>query len=161
MTKERMIELLAFERKCVELAGECDRNCAECNLVQDTNELLDMYNEVISLLKVWRGDTVKMNIKKVIDGLYFTVGMMLFNPATGVSKTPDELNEDDRYTYDACMGAIELLKAQEPVKPILARGWYWCGGIGCRNSLTSALENDIPAHKPNYCERCGRKVKWE
>ena len=57
--------------------------------------------------------------------------------------------------------ALALLKAQEPVKPILARGWYWCGGIGCRNSLTSALENDIPARKPNYCERCGRKVKWE
>ena len=57
---------------------------------------------------------MEMNIKKIIDGLYFTVGMMLFNPATGVSKTPDELNEDDRYTYDACMGAIELMKEQEP-----------------------------------------------
>lgn len=55
-----------------------------------------------------------MTTKKIIDGLYFTVGMMLFNPATGEAKTPDELNEDDRYTYDACMGAIELLKAQEP-----------------------------------------------
>ena len=54
-----------------------------------------------------------------------------------------------------------LLKAQESVKPILTRGWYLCGGIGCRNSLTSALENDIPARKPNYCERCGRKVKWD
>lgn len=51
MTIQRMTELLAFERKCVESASECDRNCAECNLVQDTNELLDMYNEVISLLK--------------------------------------------------------------------------------------------------------------
>ena len=57
--------------------------------------------------------------------------------------------------------ALALLKAQEPVKPTLARGWYWCGGIGCRNSLTSALENDIPALKPNYCERCGRAVKWD
>lgn len=51
MTIQRMIELLAFERKCVESADECDRNCAECNLVQDTDELLDMYNEVILLLK--------------------------------------------------------------------------------------------------------------
>ena len=54
-----------------------------------------------------------MTIKKIIDGLYFTIGMMLFNPLTGESKTPEELNEDDRTTYDACMGAIELLKAQE------------------------------------------------
>lgn len=51
MTIQRMIELLAFERKCVESADECDRNCAECNLVQDTDELLEMYSEVILLLK--------------------------------------------------------------------------------------------------------------
>ena len=56
---------------------------------------------------------------------------------------------------------IALLKAQEPVKPILARGWYWCGGVGCRNSLTSALDDDSPARKPNYCEKCGRPVKWD
>ena len=51
MTIQRMIELLAYERKCVESANECDRNCAECNLVQDTDELLEMYNSVITLLK--------------------------------------------------------------------------------------------------------------
>ena len=57
--------------------------------------------------------------------------------------------------------ALALLKAQEPVKPILARGWYWCGSVGCRYSLTSALDDDSPARKPNYCEKCGRAVKWE
>lgn len=55
-----------------------------------------------------------MTIMKIIDGLYFTIGMILFNPLTGESKTPEQLNEDDRTTYDACMGAIALLKAQEP-----------------------------------------------
>ena len=55
-----------------------------------------------------------MTIRKIIDGLYFTIGMILFNPLTGESKTPDQLNEDDRTTYDACMGAITLLKVQEP-----------------------------------------------
>ncbi len=57
--------------------------------------------------------------------------------------------------------AIALLKAQEPVKPMLARGWYWCGGVGCRYSLTSAHDDDSPARKPNYCEKCGREVKWD
>ena len=32
-----------------------------------------------------------MTIKKIIDGLYFTIGMMLFNPLTGESKTSEEL----------------------------------------------------------------------
>ena len=55
-----------------------------------------------------------MTVKKIVDGLYFTIEMMLFNPITGETKVPDELNEDDRTTYDACMGAISVLKAQEP-----------------------------------------------
>jgi hypothetical protein len=53
---------------------------------------------------------------KIIDGLYFTIGMILFNPLTGESKTPDQLNEDDRTTYDACMGAIASLKALNAFK---------------------------------------------
>lgn len=57
---------------------------------------------------------MELIITKIIDGLYFTIGMMLFNPLTGESKKPDELNKDDRTTYDACMGAIELLKMQKP-----------------------------------------------
>lgn len=57
-----------------------------------------------------------MNVKKIIDGLYFTVGMILFNPFTRESKTSDQLNEDDRITYDICMGVIKALNAQEPVE---------------------------------------------
>lgn len=62
---------------------------------------------------------------------------------------------------DLALAVMRMLKAQEAVKPILARGWYWCGGVGCRNSLTSALDDDSPARKPNYCEKCGRAVKWD
>ncbi len=91
------------------------------------------------------------NLKKVIDGLggcidYFD------GKVTGVMF--NEWLEESRK-------AIVLLKAQEPVKPILKNGWYWCGGIGCRNSLTSVIDDNAPARKPSYCERCGRAVKWE
>lgn len=93
--------------------------------------------------------------KKIIKGLECHMAML------ACDKCPyycgDTCSGIDAVVYDT----IALLKEQEPVEPILARGWYWCGGIGCRNSLTSALENDIPARKPNYCERCGRAVKWE
>ena len=53
MTKQRIIELLEIEHECM-LRGahdECDRNCAECELVQDDNELHEMYTDVIALLK--------------------------------------------------------------------------------------------------------------
>lgn len=47
MTMERMIALLEIERECV--ARECDRNCADCELVQEQDELLEMYTELIAL----------------------------------------------------------------------------------------------------------------
>lgn len=53
MTIDRMVELLEIEHTCM-LRGahdDCDRNCADCELVQDDNELHEMYTNVIALLK--------------------------------------------------------------------------------------------------------------
>ena len=53
MTKERMIELLKIEHECM-LRGShdyCDRNCADCDLVQDDGELHEMYMNVIWLVE--------------------------------------------------------------------------------------------------------------
>lgn len=70
MTKRRAMELLCIERACVrkgsgmeyqmvidedytdksgyvQVSEGCDRNCAECALVQDAKELLEMYDFVI------------------------------------------------------------------------------------------------------------------
>ena len=55
--------------------------------------------------------------------------------------------------------AITLLKKQEPVKPIIQRGWYRCGN--CRNGIASMLDTGKPSHKQSYCEMCGRAVKWD
>ena len=97
-----------------------------------------------------------MNREDIIGGLQFTAGMVTFNPLDGETITPEELNEQDKLTYDACMGAIDLLKAQEPVQlGELIEGFdnvsefYSCGF--CGNAV----------RKPwNYCPFCGRKVKW-
>lgn len=47
---DECIRLLSIERQCVERADKCDRDCANCELVQDTDELLSMYENVIALL---------------------------------------------------------------------------------------------------------------
>lgn len=41
MTNERILELLEIEKQCV--TRECDRNCAACDLVQEQDELEEMY----------------------------------------------------------------------------------------------------------------------
>ncbi len=48
--------------------------------------------------------------EQVIKGLEFTIAMILFNPSTGEDIEPENLNELDKITYDACVSAIALLK---------------------------------------------------
>lgn len=43
MDRIRAAQLMAIERQCVERADECDRDCANCDLVQDRAELLEAY----------------------------------------------------------------------------------------------------------------------
>ena len=52
MTIERALALLRIEVKCVEHNKDgCDRNCARCELVQDTQELITAYKRVISYIE--------------------------------------------------------------------------------------------------------------
>lgn len=56
---ERMLELLKIEQKCVKrgsgldesFEGACNRDCANCDLVQKDADLLDMYEKVIRLVE--------------------------------------------------------------------------------------------------------------
>ena len=49
MTINRQIELLKIERECVQRNHDekCNRDCANCDLVQVDTDLLEMYDEVI------------------------------------------------------------------------------------------------------------------
>lgn len=51
MNLNRAIELLKIERECInrnnETAVLCDRDCEKCDLVQSSEELLEMYDFVI------------------------------------------------------------------------------------------------------------------
>ena len=51
---ERALELLKIEKKCISKSDTCDRKCSNCALVQDSEELLDMYNFVINCLMEYR-----------------------------------------------------------------------------------------------------------
>ena len=56
MTHDKAIELLKIERECVNRNNQpfgknCDRNCGKCDLVQNTEELLEMYDYVIEAME--------------------------------------------------------------------------------------------------------------
>lgn len=51
MAIDEAIELLKIEIVCVRHADVCDRECGKCSLVQDTDELLEMYDSVCDWLE--------------------------------------------------------------------------------------------------------------
>lgn len=62
MTIERMIELLETECLCVKknVYNACDRDCENCELVQDAEEIITMYSCVISMLQAQPNHTEKV-----------------------------------------------------------------------------------------------------
>ena len=47
--REKVINGLQIERECV--SRDCDRDCCKCDLVQDRDWLLSVYDKAIELLK--------------------------------------------------------------------------------------------------------------
>ena len=54
MEESRVIELLRIERECVRRGSTCNRDCANCDIVQDTDELLEMYGTAIELISAYQ-----------------------------------------------------------------------------------------------------------
>lgn len=84
----------------------------------------------------------------------------------GLGKVWDAFNHMDHELYaDYVYDALELLKAQEPVKPYIdydGQDVWRCGSCGAtlfHLSHTQADENEQNCVK--FCRYCGQAVKWD
>lgn len=60
------------------------------------------------------------------------------------------------------MDALDLLKAQEPVKPVVDIDTWKCGNCGHTLEHQELLGDNVMFHEQyNFCPECGRAVKWE
>ena len=101
-----------------------------------------------------------MDREKAINGLEFTKAMITFNPSTGEDIEPEDLNDDNKITYDACVGAIALLKEQEPVPPdVDSEETCSCGNCGMTVGY-HPVGCKTPEKLCKFCPECGRAVKW-
>lgn len=58
--------------------------------------------------------------------------------------------------------ALALLKAQEPVEPVVDVDTWTCGKCGHTLEHQQLLGDNVLFHEQyNYCPECGRKAKWE
>lgn len=59
----QIIEILEIERECVKrnVRKDCDRDCGNCDLVLEDEEILTAYTLAISILKTIHGDRKVMS----------------------------------------------------------------------------------------------------
>ena len=62
--REKVIKGLQIERECV--SRDCDRDCGKCDLVQDRDWLLSVYDDALALLKEQEPKSVKV-VKTAYD----------------------------------------------------------------------------------------------
>ena len=73
----QIVEILEKERECVKrnVSKDCDRDCGNCDLVLEDEEILTAYTLAISILKTIQGDRKVMNTTNHVAGGYneFTI----------------------------------------------------------------------------------------
>ncbi len=59
----RIIEIFEIEKQCIKrnIGKDCNRDCGNCDLVLEDEELLTAYNLAISILKIIHGDKKVMS----------------------------------------------------------------------------------------------------
>ena len=79
-----------------------------------------------------------------------------YRTADGLGGLINEIWAYARYCAD------KLLKAQEPVEPIVDIGTQKCGNCGHTLEHQQLLGDNVLFHEQyNYCPECGKRVKWE
>ena len=64
MTIDEAIALVKIERECVIRADVCDRKCEKCDLLQDSIDLTDMYEQLaewleeLKFIRQWKSDVM-------------------------------------------------------------------------------------------------------
>lgn len=83
----------------------------------------------------------------------------------GVTECPYESDKPwctHYLAHDAGELIGELLKTQEPVKPVVDIDTWKCGNCGHTLEHQQLLGDNVLFHEQyNFCPECGRKVKWE
>ena len=72
-----------------------------------------------------------------------------------------ECEQDTMIRRNITAEAIALLKAQDPVKPVVDIDTWKCGNCGHTLEHQELLGDNVLFHEQyNFCPECGRPVKW-
>ena len=70
MTIDEAMALVKIERECVIRADVCDRKCEKCDLLQDSTELTDMYEQLAEWLEDYERIKMLIPIEQALKAEY-------------------------------------------------------------------------------------------
>ena len=94
------------------------------------------------------------DVENVIKGLKYLHDVKRWSP----NESEESITARRNITWDA----LALLKAQEPVEPVVDIDTWKCGKCGHTLEHQELLGENVLFHEQyNYCPECGRAVKWD
>ena len=144
--------------------GTGPHGCSECNmLAADALELLKAQEvATVQPKRIELADETKAWLDKMdaVDALSNIANICIdwdgYRTADGLGGLINEIWAYARYCAD------RLLKAQEPVEPVMDIDTWKCGNCGHALEHQQLLGDNVLFHEQyNYCPECGKAVKWE
>lgn len=130
MTESEAKQYMLIEKECIN--RDCDRDCANCDIVQDVEDLNNAYNVAINALE-------KQMQKKV---KYEDVGY-------------DQYNNVNVYACICPSCGLEIIRFND--NDISDK----CESGDTEEMFHSSMVHHAYIGLNNYCNRCGQKLNWE
>lgn len=115
MDYNKAIRILKNERECV--GRDCDRDCASCDLVMETEDVLEALNLAIGCVQ----NRAYREMRKVIDGLKdLIIDRMSF------AQEPDDVFSRDIQILERAVALIQSMQSQNPEHtetPVIHAHW--------------------------------------
>lgn len=102
-------------------------------------------------------DRTAPDVKRVIAGLEYCMGGCQVSCFDCPYREIGQPSPDCLDNCGILNDVVELLKEQEPIRPILAR----IGNYDAINDYTCPVCGTDLYHLQKYCDECGRAVKWQ
>ena len=97
--------------------------------------------------------------EKVIKGLECCAAG---NSGKCIKECPYDFVNNANCTAGMARDALELLKNQEPIKPVVNQDEWVCGCCGTELERQKMISPNAIFHDLyDYCPHCGKKVDWE
>lgn len=148
MTENEAKTFLEIEKQCIN--RNCDRNCAQCDIVQKVENLNSAYDAAIKALEEVQqyrkhGVTVESALNNMCD---LTAAENLLEEYRVIG-TPEE-----------CQAAVEKQTARKGIREKIKKGYnrgkhhYYCPVCYEKGDLRNKYNVGL------YCSDCGQKLDW-